>query len=274
LNIIKGFGVRLENLISGVDKLSLVYAIKKEYQEKICKFFHSVAYRETGHSIYRYNFSISLYSIFPEFDNNEDFHIFLAPYNDNLNFLKIEYNPNKLKTSGVVKVLELMKVKTGCDVDFGKGIINRIDLNVDVYEEDMTVEFFYHFLKSNSRHNHVIIKNGHIETFYLGSPQSDSFIRVYDKYVESGNNPAYKNCVRIEKQINNLTVSLIDFITKFPEKFDFQLKFVEPVEKKCSLCEYFSFISTCLKYVVRNWNKKIEKIVIDRKSVLDKILYT
>jgi len=263
----------LDYLKSGVDKLALVYSVKKEYREKMVSFFRAISYREFGHSIYRYNFGISLYSIFPEFNNNEDFHVFLAPYNGNLNFLKIEYNPNKLKTSGVIKVLDLLKQKTDCDIIFGDGVINRIDLNVDVYEPDMTVEFFYHFLKSNSRHNHVIIKNGHIETFYLGSPSSDSFVRVYDKYAESKNNPEFKDCVRIEKQINNLSVTLLDFLKSFPSKFDFDLKFVEPVEKKCSLCDYFSFVQTCLKYIVRNWNKKIEKIYITREAVFERILY-
>ncbi len=256
---------------SGVDKLSLVFAIPKKHYEATVNFFRELSFRESRHFLYRYHFSINLKG-FLEFECGENFQVFCSPYNTECHFLKIEFNPNKFSMADMMKIIGFYTDKVFPEFDFRKGIINRIDFNVDIYDEDLTVELLYHFLKSNSRSSQIVVKNNEVETFYLGSMNSDSFIRVYDKYKESGDE-AYKGCVRIEKQINNTNQTLLEFIGNFPELYDFGLKFFEPVSKNCEkMCDYFSIVQYGLKYIARNLSRKYSNIFISREVVMSKLL--
>ena len=327
----------------GVDKLTLVYDIPRLYRDRISKFFHNISYRETGHELYRCHFFINPGGLFSDVpaDFQYDLHVFVSPYNSAARFLRIEFNPNNLSIKIIYRIFDLMCGKIQLltsvnsdgkiekidrlenrflnmhddlycktlDFDFGAGVINRIDLNIDVYDSDLDVETLYHFLKANSRKNTVFLKNklilsrdlvvnlyseleknkelneisidtakvviidnDNLEGFYLGSKTSDTFIRCYDKYKESGEEK-YLNCIRIERQINNLNKTLFEFVSELPEIFDFKLRAYKPVSRKCNFCDYFSIIKNALKYVSRNLSKEYDTFYLHRSQIINKLLF-
>lgn len=92
-------------------------------------------------------------------------------------------------------------------VDYYKGSFTRIDLALDLYQMNFTIEHLYQkhkegllsMLWSSVSNMETTDRRGNLtgRTLYLGSRESNVFLRFYDKYLES-KNADYKGVERLE----------------------------------------------------------------------------
>lgn len=97
-------------------------------------------------------------------------------------FLRIEFNPSHVDLPTLKSHLKEI-LPGGYGHIMAKGKITRIDLAVDVNyidAHDLLVTSLNPKVKTDS----LFSKSGHIETRYVGSMESDTFFRLYDKTAE------------------------------------------------------------------------------------------
>ncbi|MDD2499607.1 MAG: hypothetical protein PHN92_02175 [Geobacter sp.] len=97
-------------------------------------------------------------------------------------FLRIEFNPDHVDLATLKSHLKVI-LPGGYGHIMAKGGITRIDLTVDVNyidAHDVLVTSLNPKVKTDS----LFSKNGHVETRYVGSMESDTFFRLYDKPAE------------------------------------------------------------------------------------------
>jgi hypothetical protein len=93
---------------------------------------------------------------------------------DKMKPIRVEFNPSKCDGEGIERILRSMKYPK----------VNRVDIAYDFRDIDLST---YKFIDLISRkRNYWENGSGRLETLYIGSPNSDLRIRIYDKAKEQG----------------------------------------------------------------------------------------
>lgn len=88
---------------------------------------------------------------------------------------RIEFNPNKIDSMIESEILRILSFVSAKDV-------TRLDLAFDTTTIDLSE--FRMYRTPASKHTLILGRNGALETHYLGSRNSDKFVRIYDKKQE------------------------------------------------------------------------------------------
>ncbi|QOJ20961.1 MAG: hypothetical protein HRU77_09810 [Gammaproteobacteria bacterium] len=152
----------------GSDNIDPDDYIVKNYQEKHGRYNHTYDFRvPTDTELGYFNFKVSIY-----------------PVNKAHNFIKFEFNPTKLGSTGrrklrrlLVRILGLKRARSL----FYEGRLTRLDTTVDFHR---TVNNSYHYMKGVNCSELVRGADDEVESQICGSSRSNVRVTLYDKTKE------------------------------------------------------------------------------------------
>ncbi len=198
--------LRLKTYICYSDFKEIEFYIKTFYSNNIKKFWISDKI-----NAFHYNYNI-------EIDEGKSFYIAFMHNQEDINFNKdnknynftIEFNPNKLIDNSLL--LHILH-------SFGNWLLRSFDLSVDIPINilDLIID------KSLKRKIHIESFGLDNITYYIGTKDSDGYIKIYNKKIESNLN-IVGHLTRIE-----ITRKYDDFDLKGIKSFKFGNKFLPQV---------------------------------------------
>jgi hypothetical protein len=194
------------------DKVALTVSLNKRRKNTVfSSFVYDHVFKQYGGKVlknskqpYNNNYQFKIHG-----DNTAD--VSFYPINTKHNFFRIEYNPNKLKKEGRIKLRKCLINLLGIDVVkriYFEATITRLDLTLDVF--DMEPDLYIHV--DRAKQSTIYPKSsGEPGSQIIGSTRSDCRITMYDKNEErktKGLKPIGGNYQRIECCIRNLQCSM------------------------------------------------------------------
>ncbi|MBF0098810.1 MAG: hypothetical protein HQM04_18185 [Magnetococcales bacterium] len=151
------------------------------------------------------------------------------PYKTNMNFFRIEVNPNKASMAEVKKILDEL-LPGGYARLIDQGCITRFDATVDVQDVQIDELLFYHPQMTKTGH---FLKSGLVETVYIGSQDSLKQFCIYDKAAEVRRKNQLKTMEHLKEPVPKKSVTRIEARISPKEKMTFEnlLSFPNPFIK-------------------------------------------
>ena len=155
-----------------------------------------------------------------------DLKISIYPMNKSHNFLRIEFNPNKLGTKGGRRIIRILTKVLGADLAatfFTEGRLTRLDLALNI-RKPMGDYFIY--MKGFQQSKIILGDEGAVESQVLGSPKSNNKrCTLYNKSVEQClTDTGDKHWWRLELVLRNLDCSIAEIdrdLLKYFKKINF-----------------------------------------------------
>jgi len=186
------------------ERLNLINRINDPefYQDYNRKVYNSKAGR------YKNNYQFTIYK-------GNTIEVSLYPINTKHNFLRIEYNPNKLGRNGRIKLRKFLIKLLGFDKVkeiYFEARITRLDLTLDVYG----LKSDYYIQKPKVQKSAIYSNaDGSISSQILGSDNSPCRITMYDKVVEQATKgkkakSSSTNYQRVEVRLRDLDYTMAE----------------------------------------------------------------
>ncbi len=166
------------------DKIAFTFPIRKRDRLSVINiindpefhsFFNRRVYGYTG-GRYRNNYQFTIHK-------GNTIELSLYPINSHHNFLRLEYNPNKLGIKGCVKLRKFLISLLGIDrvkEIYFKASVTRLDLTLDIHN----LKPYYYIHKPKVVQSSIYRDDNHIISQILGSNRSSTRVTLYDKNAE------------------------------------------------------------------------------------------
>jgi len=204
-----------------IDKLSVTLPVPSKFRMKVknrllegIKYFKSKnipAKHYPNQERYGNNFKFKLPT--DTVESFFDLKISIYPMNKSHNFFRVEFNPNKLGSTGGRKIMKILIKVLGADIAaklFTEGRVSRLDLALDIRKP---LGNYFVFMKKFQQSSILLGANGAVESQILGSPESNKKrFTLYNKAAEQSlANTGDKHWWRLEFVLRNLKCSVAGF---------------------------------------------------------------
>ncbi|MER0172046.1 MAG: hypothetical protein DU489_15910 [Nitrosomonas sp.] len=140
-----------------------------------------------------------------------DLKMSIYPMNKSHNFLRIEFNPNKLGTKGGWRIIRILTKVLGADLAatfFTEGRLTRLDLALNIRRP---LGDYFIYMKGLQQSEIILGDEGTIESQVIGSPASSKRLTLYNKLVEQClPDTGDKHWWRLEFVLRNLDCSVAE----------------------------------------------------------------
>ncbi len=149
---------------------------------------------------YKNNYQVTIH-------NKITIELSMYPINKSHNFLRLEYNPAKLRKEGRKKLRTFLIKLLGIDCVksiYFEASVTRLDLTLDIYDMEPDL---YTYKKRVKQSDIFRQDNGDIASQVIGSNNSDTRITMYNKHLEQGEE-CKTNYQRIEVRLRRLDTTM------------------------------------------------------------------